>query len=128
MESLTLELSKMLNITVEKAVELYPMIQQQFIQYKIFSTLSGIVFIGVLISVIMLTWMGFSILMYGGTKLSIFNSMCMMDEIETAKEYKEKIKYPIISTIFFVILMSILSLIPYIIAPEFMMLKEFIIK
>ena len=35
MEILVIELSKLLNITIEKAVELFPIIQKEFIYYKI---------------------------------------------------------------------------------------------
>lgn len=102
MESLALEISKILNITVEKAIELLPIIRKQFIWYKVVD--GARMFIGITIVVCALVWW------------------------ISAEEDWEKII--ITSSILFVLSIIAFSLtfiiLPFL-APDFMMIKEFML-
>lgn len=58
METLALEISKILNITVEKAIELMPLLRSQFINYKMISiALKPVAIIGAVSGVTLLASM-----------------------------------------------------------------------
>lgn len=102
MESLALEISKILNITVEKAIELMPVIRKQFIWYEAVN--GARMLIGITMAVCALVWW-----------------------ISVEEEWEKII---ITSSILFVLSMIAFSftfiILPFL-APDFMMIKEFIL-
>lgn len=126
MEVLANELAKLLNITVEKALELYPVLKQQFMWYNIISSVSFI--FGAMF------WVSLVIAMLSG-----ISYLCNLEYIDSDSRYNEAEKKLAISCkkiyqqslkVFIVGILgiSIASILKYLLSPDFMIIKEFIIK
>lgn len=119
METLMVEMSKILNVTVEKATELYPILKSQFINYKIISS------VNTPLSVIL----SFIILML---VLALIFSPIIKSEIYDIMTNDKQIKFKkylwLIIIIFILggVLSCVLNGLSYILAPDLMLIKEFI--
>lgn len=126
MESLATEISKILNITVEKAIELLPVIRSQFIRYSITqSVYSPLSFTFVVVAI--LTIITATTYMFTREYLdddSGFNA----DERCVAENTKRVLPILIKVMVVLMILIVILNISKYILAPDFMMIKEFILQ
>lgn len=115
MEVLALEVSKILNVTVEKAIELMPLIKRQFAVYNIIRSAEGMVIGLCAISLI----------------ATIITSVFYFTGISVKDDVKELKKYALLSSGSLILFASILvasNAAKYLLAPDFMLLKEFLLK
>lgn len=126
MESLALEVSKILNITVEKAIELLPIIRSQFIRYSIiqsvYSPLSFTMAVVAILIIITATTYMFTREYLDDD--SGFNA----DERCVAENTKRVLPMLVKVMVVLMILIAILNISKYMLAPDFMMIKEFILQ
>lgn len=102
METLAVEVSKALGVTLEKAIELMPIIRQQFINYEIITSLQ--------IVLVILTFCS-------GIATTIFNDT----------EYDKLFVISFILTFAFAILFLAGFVVAPLIAPDYMILKKLIL-
>jgi hypothetical protein len=108
------EFAKLLNITVEKAIELYPLIQHQFVIYKILSLCQ-------IISIIAAIILGV---------ISLMSRIFANDEYEDKEidRYKKLSKQSLIGAFVSLFVFTVISVALYISAPDFMLIKEILTK
>ena len=112
MENLALEISKMLNVSIEKAIELLPLIRDEFIYYSILSK----------ISLVPTLIMG--LLIFGCVALFIFHIFDIFFELDFHLDGMLKLLLKILAV--FVIIVIILNVLMYMLAPNFIFIKEMI--
>lgn len=118
MEVLAQELAKILNITIEKAVELYPVLRQQFIIYKIANNIGSLfnllwmvsMMIGIIVGIIFL--------------LNLDYQRCRDDEDNFVITCKKIIKVCCLVFIVGIIGVQIIDVLQYVLASDFMIIKE----
>jgi len=126
METLAIEISKILNISFEKAIELLPVIRSQFIKYSIINSISwpiNVIFIltSIFLFVVSLVFLGnkdYKNKSYGWSSTDENLSINSREILPTLVK----------AVIALGVLTMILSVSRYILAPDFMMLKQFILK
>ena len=125
MESLALEISKILNITVEKAIELLPIIRGQFIKYSIIqSVYSPLSF---MLAVVVILAMATAITHMFTREYLDSNSSWYADERAVAENTKRALPALVKVAIGLIIVTALLNISKYVLAPDFMMIKEFIL-
>lgn len=126
MEVLANELAKLLNITVEKAIELYPVLKQQFVRYNIIGSVSFIFSAMFWTSLVLAIVLGFIYLF----NMEYINSDSGYDETERALAISSKKILPKVFKFLAVgvVGISTTSILQYLLSPDFMLIKEFLIK
>jgi len=126
MEVLVQELARMLNVTVEKALEVYPIIRTQYIIYNIIESASPIFGFLLFASIVVLIASGLNCL--ANYEYKNTESPHWQDEKRSYHISKKLIKTLIPTIVVLITLAGILNSLKYGLAPDLMMLKEFIIK
>lgn len=126
MEILANELAKLLNITVEKAIELYPVLKQQFVQYNIIGSVSFIFLVMFWTSLVSVIALGFVYLF----NIEYINSDSKYDKTEKALATSSE---KILPKVFIflavgVVGISITSILQYLLSPDFMLIKDVLMK
>jgi formate hydrogenlyase subunit 3/multisubunit Na+/H+ antiporter MnhD subunit len=125
MDMLIEEFAKILNVTVEKAIELFPILKGQFLKYAILTEIESPLRLILIASMIVLTVAGI---------VSMVNVQYNTEDKfweEEARLYKlasKIVKISLIIIVILLILLTIISISKYTLAPDFMMLKQFILK
>lgn len=125
MDMLIEEFAKILNVTVEKAIELFPILKGQFLKYAILTEIESPLRLILIASMIVLTVAGIVSMVYVQ-----YNTKDKFWE-EEARLYKlasKIVKISLIIIVILLILLTIISISKYTLAPDFMMLKQFILK
>lgn len=128
MEALAKEIAKVLGITVEKAIELYPVLKKQFVVYKILNSITNtlsvvIIVLSILLGVSAFLWL--SNLDYATVEsTSSYTSMYHKHYLVGKKSYK----VILICLAIVIILNTALIAILFWTTPDFMLIKEFILK
>lgn len=125
MESLALEISKILNITVEKAVELLPIIRSQFIKYSIIqSVYSPLSFMLAVVAILTMA----TVITHMFTREYLDNnSSWYADERNVAENTKKALPTLVKIVVALMIITALLNVSKYVLAPDFMMIKQFIL-
>lgn len=125
MDMLIEEFAKILNVTVEKAIELFPILKGQFLKYAILTEIESPLRLILIASMIVLTVAGI---------VSMVNVQYNTEDEfweEESRVYKlasKIVKISLIIIVILLILLTIISISKYTLAPDFMMLKQFILK
>ena len=125
MDMLIEEFAKILNVTVEKAIELFPILKSQFLKYAILTEIESPLRLILIASMIVLVVAGIVSMVYVQ-----YNTEDKFWE-EEARLYKlasKIVKISLIIIAILLILLTIISISKYTLAPDFMMLKQFILK
>lgn len=126
MEVLANELAKLLNTTVEKAIEFYPVLKQQFVWYNIIGSVGFIFSAMFLTSLFLAMVLGFIYLF----NMEYINSDSRRNESEKALAISSKkilpkaLKFLAVG----VVGISITGILQYLLSPDFILIKEFLIK
>ena len=128
MEALAMQLAEILQITIDKAIELLPVIREQFIAYKIITKISTPITIFTIISVLALVVaVMIYIMLYEYLDEEWKDSYICGDEHRLVTSIKKMLKPVAIITTTGIVVSTILKVLPFILAPDFMMIKEFIL-
>jgi hypothetical protein len=124
MEILATKIAELLDVTIEQAVLLYPILRQQFIWYKILASLQVILVIPI-VSLGMFTII--SIIDYSNLQERL-NNRLYRDEVEVNKlAFKKKIVIKFtICTICLLGVFFITMLLTYILSPDLMIILRFL--
>jgi formate hydrogenlyase subunit 3/multisubunit Na+/H+ antiporter MnhD subunit len=126
MDMLIEEFAKILNVTVEKAIELFPILKGQFLKYAILTEIESPLRLILIASMIVLTVAGIVSMVYvqyNNTKDKFWE-----EEVRVYKLASKVVKISLIIIVILLILLTIISISKYTLAPDFMMLKQFILK
>ncbi len=118
MNILVEKLAEFLEITIEQATRLYPILKQQFVWYKILNKPNTIADIACGLSVATLI-------------IGCFYFFLAVDDYSTEKERKtakRAIKVPLIILIVGLVIIFTINTATLLLAPDLMLLKEFLIK
>ena len=126
MDMLIEEFAKILNVTVEKAIELFPILKSQFLKYAILTEIESPLRLILIASMIVLVVAGIVSMVYvqyNNTKDKFWE-----EEVRVYKLASKIVKISLIIIVILLILLTIISISKYTLAPDFMMLKQFILK
>lgn len=117
METIALKLAEILEVSIDRAIELYPIIKSQFIAYSILGNIGLFLEFIFIISII-------GIVLSGVFTISEYCSL-YKDE-DDSKLYKKILKIFAITTLVLAILLVGTNALKYILASDFMIIKEFL--
>ena len=120
MDMLIEEFAKILNVTVEKAIELFPILKSQFLKYAILTEIESPLRLILIASMIVLTVAGIASMVY--------IQYDWEEEVPMYKLASKVVKISLIIIVILLILLTIINISKYTLAPDFMMLKQFILK
>lgn len=125
MDMLIEEFAKILNVTVEKAIELFPILKSQFLKYAILTEIELPLRLILIASMIVLAVAGIVSMVYVqyNTKDKFWE-----EEVRLYKLASKIVKISLIIIVILLIALTIISISKYALAPDFMMLKQFILK
>lgn len=125
MDMLIEEFAKILNVTVEKAIELFPILKSQFLKYAILTEIESPLRLILIASMIVLTVAG--IVSMVNVQYNTEDKF-WEEEVRVYKLASKVVKISLIIIVISLILLTIISISKYTLAPDFMMLKQFILK
>lgn len=130
MENLAIEIANILNITVEKAIELMPIIREQFIKYSFIDSIANPFSFALIFSSMAMA--ALSIVYLYSIKYAVYDTemygSVYEEEIAFHKNVKKLLIIAVKTVIIIVIVLTVTDVLKYILAPDFMLIKEFIIK
>ena len=127
METLALQLAELLEISVDKAIELYPVLRTQFIVFKITGSLTGLLipFTAVVLGMFASGWVICTIETEESERYSE-GSTGQHIHMEKAKQMKRLKNIGIVGSIVALLSLTLLNVIKVIFATDLMMMLEFL--
>ena len=126
MNELVVKIAELLDITVESAIKLYPVLREQFVVYKMTSFLMPLIWIAIGASTIYLFFEGVLELELKNEEDLYSSSLNSAEEIKEHNiKIRKRIKKSALFSLFFIVLALITIAIQYIYATDLLILVEF---